>query len=595
MVCAVFRPVMGFAVMGAAPTSGNSRSVLQSLRSFGLRQPCPPIPREPHTPRTRDTDRQDVISHTIFVFGSDQVGTEAVSAEIPNHGIEGIIQTSKETTMKHRYIFLLVFCFSAVFAIKGRPLADEFPYPGEQELAKAQAGDLVMKASRFPFKGQEVDADFGTLVVPENRRNPLSRLIRLPVVRIHATEKKSDIPIFTFQGGPGAPNITKGYSKWLYQHQDIVMVGYRGVDGATSLACPEIAEAMQVDSNPLSTENLEKLGQAMYAGFQRLKKQGIDIDSYTVVDVVDDIEMARKAMGYEKINLWGHSYGTQVAYVYSVKYPDSVLRSLISGASAIGKIWTPDIVDKQLSYYAELWRKNPACVSRTPDLLGTIQTVIERLPTDWHGIVVDAGKVKMMTFLFLADTGTSAQLFDAFVAAEGGDYSGLAYLSAAYNQTFPKILNWGDVFSKLLSSSDAHARREYGKEKDPPGTIIGSPLEKLFFVPQKHGGWPIRPIPEEYKNGITTVETVVVNGSIDFSSPSEYARDYLLPKLSNCKTIFLSEMGHHDIYNLQEEAYRHLYDTFFLTGEVDDSKFRFEPMNFTPAKTLQNMAQALIK
>jgi len=500
-----------------------------------------------------------------------------------------------EATMKHRYIFFLVFVFFAIVAIKGRLMADEFPYPSEQELTHAQAGDVILNAATFPFKGEEVQADFGTLVVPENRGDPDSRLIHLPIVRIHATEKKSDIPIFTFQGGPGAPNITKGYSKWLYQHQDIVMVGYRGVDGSVSLECPEISEAMQVDTNPLSTENLEKLGHAMYAGFQRLKEQGIDIDSYTVIDVVDDIEMARKAMGYEKINLWGHSYGTQVAYVYCVKYPDRVNRSLISGASAIGKIPTSDIVDQQLNYYADLWRKNPACVSRTPDLLKTIQTVIERLPTEWHGMAVDPDKVKMMAFLNLYNTASAAQLFDAFVAAEGGDYSGLAYLSFAYNQALPKLVSWGDVFSKLLSSSDAHASHEYEKEQDPPGTIIGSPFEKLLLVPQKYGGWPIKPIPEAYKKGQTAAETVVVNGSIDFSSPSEYARDYLLPKLSNSKALFLSEMGHHDVYNLQEEAYRHLYNTFFLTGEVDNSKFRFEPMNFTPAKTFQNMAQALIK
>jgi len=284
-----------------------------------------------------------------------------------------------------------------------------------------------------------------------------------------------------------------------------------------------------------------------------------------------------------------------VAYVYSVQYPESVNRSFISGASAIGKIWTSDIVDQQLNYYADLWRKNPACASRSPDLITTIQTVMERLPTEWHGLVVDPGKVKMMTFLYLADTGTSAQLFDAFVAAEGGDYSGLAYLSAVYNQTFPHILSWGDVFSKLLSSSDAHARGEYEKAQDPPGTIIGSPFEKLLLVPQQYGGWPIKPISERYKEGQTTVETLVVNGSIDFSSPSQYARDYLLPTLPNASALFLSEMGHHDVYNLQEDAYRHLYHTFFLTGAVDDSEFEYEPMDFTPTKTFQEMAQALIK
>jgi len=504
--------------------------------------------------------------------------------------------TSADGLLKSKLLSVLfVFCFLNLSGIGELSMAADYPYPDEQELAHAKSGDLIMNTGTFTFKGEELSADFGTLVVPENRSKPDSKLIRLPVVRIHATEKKSEIPVFTLQGGPGDHNISMTYSKWLYLNQDIVMVGYRGVDGSISLECPEIVEAMNVDVDPLSPENLEKLGNALYAGFQRLKKEGIDIDRYTLVDVIDDIETARAALGYEKINLWGHSYGTQISFVYCVKYPNSINRNFMSGTSAIGAIWEPEIVDRQLNYYADLWQKNPECIARAPDLIKTIRTVLERLPTQWHGIVVDPGKVKMMTFLNLYNTGSAAQVFDAFVAAENGDYSGLAYLSFLYNRVLPKILNWGDFFSKFLSASDAHASRKYDKTYDPPRTIIGSPFQKIILVPQKHGGWPIKPISEAYKNGTATVETVVINGSIDFSSPFEYTKDRLLPKLLNCRVVLLSEMGHHDVYNLQMDAYRHLYNTFFLTGEVDESKFEHAPVNFTPTKTFHDLAQALIK
>ena len=138
------------------------------------------------------------------------------------------------------------------------------------------------------------------------------------------------------------------------------------------------------------------------------------------------------------------------------------------------------MVDNQLDHYANMWREDAARISRTPDLTKTIKMVLGRLPTEWHGIVVDPGKVKMMTFLNLYNTGTAAQVFDAFVAAEAGDYSGLAYLSAIYNMAVPKLLNW-DFFSKFLSSTDAHANREYEVELDSPNTIMGSPLQKLIL------------------------------------------------------------------------------------------------------------------
>lgn len=50
----------------------------------------------------------------------------------------------------------------------------------------AKTGDLVTRAGTYEADGESYPADFGTLFVPENRDNPDSRLIELPVVRVRA-------------------------------------------------------------------------------------------------------------------------------------------------------------------------------------------------------------------------------------------------------------------------------------------------------------------------------------------------------------------------------------------------------------------------
>jgi hypothetical protein len=50
--------------------------------------------------------------------------------------------------------------------------------------AGAKAGDLTLKPCRYSTEAGSYAADCGTLVVPENRAAPRSRLIALPVVRI---------------------------------------------------------------------------------------------------------------------------------------------------------------------------------------------------------------------------------------------------------------------------------------------------------------------------------------------------------------------------------------------------------------------------
>ena len=61
--------------------------------------------------------------------------------------------------------------------------------------------------------------------------------------------------------------------------------------------------------------------------------------------------------------------------------------------------------------------------------------------------------------------------------------------------------------------------------------------------------------------------------------------------MKNGKLVILREMGHtNDIAYLQPMAFQHLVETYYLTSEVDDSKFKYQSINFNPARTFQDMA-----
>src|ERR687895_2924191 len=50
----------------------------------------------------------------------------------------------------------------------------------------AMAGDVILERGDYATEDGSYAADCGTLVVPENRADPQSRLIALPVTRIRA-------------------------------------------------------------------------------------------------------------------------------------------------------------------------------------------------------------------------------------------------------------------------------------------------------------------------------------------------------------------------------------------------------------------------
>ena len=81
------------------------------------------------------------------------------------------------------------------------------------------------------------------------------------------------------------------------------MVGYRGVDGSEVLSCPLIKEMIKSE-NIFETENINKLYDSWYIEAERFRLSNIDIDAYDMYEVVRDIEEARIALGYNKINFY---------------------------------------------------------------------------------------------------------------------------------------------------------------------------------------------------------------------------------------------------------------------------------------------------
>src|SRR5215208_2443897 len=74
--------------------------------------------------------------------------------------------------------------------------------------AQPKAGALKIKPYTFENdKGEKVPAEFGTLLVPENRSVPDTNLIELAFVRFKSTSKNPGPPIVYLAGGPGGSGI----------------------------------------------------------------------------------------------------------------------------------------------------------------------------------------------------------------------------------------------------------------------------------------------------------------------------------------------------------------------------------------------------
>lgn len=446
----------------------------------------------------------------------------------------------------------------------------------------AKAGDIILESEVYEIDSVDFSIERGILIVPESRGTDSQRLIALPITCFKSKTDEPLEPIFYLSGGPGSSNMDFEPPPELLADHDIVLVGYRGVDGSVVLDCPNTSQAFKGDGTDLlGQESLSALREAFQKDAAQLQAKGIDLDAYTILDVIADIETARTALGYKKINLLSRSYGTRIAQIYAYQHPDNIYRSVMIAVNTPGRfVWEPDTTDSQLEYYSRLYAEALGSEARTPDLAETMRNVAHDMPSHWLFIPIDAGKVRVTANVMLFNRDTATQVFDAFIAAEQGDPSGLALMSIAYDFMMPTMFTLGDLASKAVSA-DLEPSRDYYSEMDPPGSIIGAPMSKLVWTPAVF--WPTAAIPDEYRKVQTSdVETLLVSGSVDFSTPAEYATNELLPYLNSGQQVILKEMGHTgDLWDKQQPAMMRLLTSFYDTGVADDSLYTYVPMEFS--------------
>lgn len=469
-----------------------------------------------------------------------------------------------------------------------------------------QAGNLVnLEPCTFTSVDGELAAECGTLVVPENRSDPGSRLIALPVTRIKAASATPAEPIFWFSGGPGHPNAI-GYSlDGLTENHDFVMVGYRGMQGQVVLTCPEVSKTISgAPGTVLSEEALAAYTTGSAQCAARLESEGIDLAGYTLTETVDDAEAVRRALGYDKINLYGNSYGVRLEEIYMWRYPEVLNRVILVSVNPPKHfIWYPDMMDTQIGRYAQLCAKDAACSARTDDLVATIREVRENMPDLWMGIPIDKDVIDLITYFMLVESiqpdspvplsGPAA--VDLWLDAAEGDYSGMAMISLAKNLFLPSLFTWGHFLSMGVSSGDYHNPAvDYDAILNPEDSVIGAPLSNfLYWI---IAGWPANTIDEEYfEVQPSDVEVLMVSGSIDFSTPPQYATEELLPYMSNGQQVILKDMGHTEtVWGSQPEARAHLFNTFFDTGEVDASLYEYQPVDFNVDRGWSDLMRTFI-
>ncbi len=179
----------------------------------------------------------------------------------------------------------------------------------------APAGAAVASIPFAPCK-ESNELACAHLTVPLDPNGVVPGTITLAIRRRLAPVGEAHSAVIALAGGPGQSAIpfAQTFTELLgpiLDTRDLIVFDQRGTGY----------------SHPLACHGFEAPG-AFHSGGQLLKacaeQIGPERAFYTSLDSVADIEALRKAMGYEKLVLWGTSYGTKVAEEYAQEFPQHV-------------------------------------------------------------------------------------------------------------------------------------------------------------------------------------------------------------------------------------------------------------------------------
>jgi pimeloyl-ACP methyl ester carboxylesterase len=177
------------------------------------------------------------------------------------------------------------------------------------------------RAAALGFSPCAASAGFScaSLPVALDRSGATPGTVSLSVERKLSGSSESRDAVIALAGGPGqamlplAPYIAEAISPALLT-RDLLLFDQRGTGSSGPLECPALSSKREIAP-------AHSYGEAITRCARQL---GPARGAYTTRESVQDIEALRQAAGYEKLVLYGTSYGTKVALQYAARYPQRV-------------------------------------------------------------------------------------------------------------------------------------------------------------------------------------------------------------------------------------------------------------------------------
>jgi pimeloyl-ACP methyl ester carboxylesterase len=204
------------------------------------------------------------------------------------------------------------------------------------------------------------NAECGFLAVPLDYAKPAGPTIKLALSRIrHKTPAAQYQGVMLINpGGPGGSGLELSALGGLVPDQagsayDWIGFDPRGVGASKpALSCDSTYAGYNRPAYVPKTAALERTWLARTSGYAHAcaAAGGALLGHLKTVDSVRDMDSIRRALGVDKINYYGFSYGTYLGQVYATMFPDRVRRMVLDGNVDPTRVWYAANLDQNVAF-----------------------------------------------------------------------------------------------------------------------------------------------------------------------------------------------------------------------------------------------------
>lgn len=478
-------------------------------------------------------------------------------------------------------LFVVAFAMATGGSAEAHAQATRAPH---KTVKSPAVGTMWLFPERIALKdGGYVNAERGIYFASANRKNPNADVIGVEVYRFRRSSKAPAAapPIIFLPGGPtfaGLENSlrTAGYyereiAPWL-DASDYMVIGQRGIGSSRPNTVCDGTERAAPDATDAQLFALEQDAHRRCQAFWR--ESGVDLDGLTVIQAVADVDEIRTALGYDKIQIWGGSFGSHWGMAYMRFHPQHVVRAVLRGlegpdntydspwglAKAVERIAAAadtSAVFKGMIPTGGLFKAYQDVIARV-EKQPVMATLTDTATKKTQVVRVDADAVRSLAM-------TGARAWPAMVLAlHHGDYTAAARVVSRRGLSFGiqtasyYMLDCGSGISK---------QRDAAMLADPAVRIIG---ERNGDYRSACPIWPSENGDAFRTYFDTNIPTVFVQGDWDTSTPIENAWE-LAPHFKNLHFVLVKGGSHGSLaeaVSVSKEFQREMVE-WFATGDTN--------------------------